>query len=216
MRARHRPQVVDEVDRAGDRGREADAVVGAVDVVVHGLRQADDLDPLQVEAAGEGEGAVAADRHQGVEVEVAEHLEGGVGEVEPAVGELLVGAPAQVLGDALRLVSAGLIRELCRIVPPLRSIVRVLARVSGTSQEELSASWYGLTWRRAAQPRRSPSTSYPSSSIRQTNCWMAALSPGTSPPPVRMPTRFAIPCLQRPYSPPTAAMRSIRSTTRFE
>src|SRR3954447_2783087 len=71
-------------------------------------------------------------------------------------------------------------------------MVRVLARVRGTSQAELSASWYGLTWRRAAQPRRSPTTSYPSSSIRQTNCWMAAFKPGTSPPPVRMPTRLVI------------------------
>ena len=56
-------------------------------------------------------------------------------------------------------------------------------------------------------------TSYPSSSIRQTSCWMAAFNPGTSPPPVRMPTRFAI---LLPYIPPTATMRSIRSTTRFE
>ena len=53
-----------------------------------------------MEAAGEGEGAVAADRHQGVEMEEAEHFQGGVGEVEPAVGEHLVGAAAQMLGDA--------------------------------------------------------------------------------------------------------------------
>ena len=45
---------------------------------------------------------------------------------------------------------------------------------------------------------------------------MAAFSPGTSPPPVRMPTRFAILAYSGLYSPPTAAMRPIRSTTRFE
>ena len=61
-----------------------------------------DLHPLEVEAAGEGEGAVAADRHQGVEMEETEHLQGGVGEVEPAVGEHLARPSAQVLGDALR------------------------------------------------------------------------------------------------------------------
>ena len=41
VRAGARAQVVDELDAARDRGREADAVVGAVDVVVHRLRDRD-------------------------------------------------------------------------------------------------------------------------------------------------------------------------------
>jgi hypothetical protein len=41
-----------------------------------------------------------------------------------------------------------------------------------------------------AQPRRRPIISHGSSSIRQTKALMAALRPGTSPPPVRMPMRF--------------------------
>ena len=50
-------------------------------------------------------------------------------------------------------------REVWRMVPPLRSMVRVLARVSGTTQAELSAPWNGRTLSSAAQPRRRPTTS---------------------------------------------------------
>src|SRR6185436_5459357 len=88
--------------------------------------------------------------------------------------------------------SAGLIRELWSTVPPLRSMVRVLATVSGMSHSELSAPWKGTVWSSAAHPRRSPRTSYPASAIRTTSCLIAAFRPGTSPPPVRIPTRFAM------------------------
>src|SRR5262247_4915184 len=43
------PLALDGVAGAGDRGREADAVLGVADVVVHRLRDGDDLDAETVE-----------------------------------------------------------------------------------------------------------------------------------------------------------------------
>ena len=59
-----RAEVVDELHAARDGGREADAVVGAVDVVVHRLRDGDDRDALLVHPQGEGQRVVAADRDE--------------------------------------------------------------------------------------------------------------------------------------------------------
>ncbi len=83
-------------------------------------------------------------------------------------------------------------REVCSTVPPLRSMVRVLARVNGTTHSELSAPAAGTMLSSAAQPRRRPMTSLPASSMRPTKPLIAMLRPGTSPPPVRMPMRFAM------------------------
>src|SRR5690606_16869214 len=66
---------------AGDRGREADAVVGAVDVVVHRLRDGDGGHPLLVHPQTVGEGVVATDRDEHVDPRVLDHLEGMGGEV---------------------------------------------------------------------------------------------------------------------------------------
>ena len=85
-------QLVDEVDRARHRRREADAVVGAVDVVVHRLRDADDREALVVEAEGERQRVVAADRHQRVDLQPLQHAEAVLGEV---VGTLADGLRRQ-------------------------------------------------------------------------------------------------------------------------
>jgi len=82
-------QIVDEVDRAGDGGREADAVVGAVDVVVHGLGTARRPTPS---GAGGGEGQRVpspADRHQDVQRRNS-RLSRRLREVDPA---LRIGSP---------------------------------------------------------------------------------------------------------------------------
>ena len=69
MRAGRAAQVGDHVHRAADGGGEADAVVGAEDVVVHRLRDPDDRDSLLGQALGEGERVVAADRDQRLEMQ---------------------------------------------------------------------------------------------------------------------------------------------------
>ena len=62
VRAGRGAQGVDELDAPGDRGREPDAVVGAVDVVVHRLRDGDHRDALVVQAQPVRQRVVAADR----------------------------------------------------------------------------------------------------------------------------------------------------------
>ena len=68
-----RAEVVDELDAAGDGRREADAVVGAVDVVVHRLRDRDDRHTLVVEAERVRERVVPADRSNTVVTEPVDH-----------------------------------------------------------------------------------------------------------------------------------------------
>ena len=63
------------LDGAGDAGGEADAVVGARDVVVHRLGDGDDRHPLVVQAHAVGQRVVAADRDQVVDAEQLEVLE---------------------------------------------------------------------------------------------------------------------------------------------
>ena len=80
---------------ARDGGREADAVLGVADVVVHRLRDGDDLDAELVELGRIAERVVAADGDQVVDaerLEVRQHLAGDV------VG--LVAMPPLVLSEA--------------------------------------------------------------------------------------------------------------------
>src|SRR5437660_672491 len=72
---------LDGVAGAGDRGREADAVLGVADVVVHRLRDGDDLDTEVVELGCVTERVVAADGDQMFDAEpreVRQHLAGDV------------------------------------------------------------------------------------------------------------------------------------------
>ena len=62
-------QPVGQFDRPGDAGREADAIVGARDVIVHGLRDGDHLDPLFVQPLTVTERIVATDRDEEVQTE---------------------------------------------------------------------------------------------------------------------------------------------------
>ena len=54
---------------------------------------------------------------------------------------------------------AGLVRELCRNVPPVRSMVRVLSRFRGRMYRLRLAGSSRLTCVRPSQPRRMPITS---------------------------------------------------------
>ena len=89
---------LDGIAGAGDRGREADAVLGVADVVVHRLRDGDDLDAEFVELGRVTERVVAADGDQVFDAEpreVRQHLAGEV----PGLG------CDAALGDSARLES---------------------------------------------------------------------------------------------------------------
>ena len=60
----------------------------------------------------------------------------------------------------------GLVRELCRKVPPVRSMVRVLSRFRGRMYRVLLAGSFRSTWVNPSQPRRIPMTSHPISAPR--------------------------------------------------
>ena len=81
----------------------------------------------------------------------------------------------------------GLVRDVCRNVPPVRPARLTASSVSSTTCAPLSASGSGIRSTSPAQPRRMPSTRYPSRRARTVTARIAGLSPGTSPPPVRMP-----------------------------
>jgi hypothetical protein len=86
---------VRHLDRPGDAGREADAVVGPGDVVVHRLRERDDLEALLVEADAVRERVVPSDRDQDVDTELPDVREDLGGEVV----HLVRVAVAEMLGD---------------------------------------------------------------------------------------------------------------------
>src|SRR5947209_19518325 len=75
------PLALDGVAGAGDRGREADAVLGVVNVVVHRLRNGNDLDAEFIELGRVAERVVTADGEEMLDAqrrEVRQHLLGDV------------------------------------------------------------------------------------------------------------------------------------------
>src|SRR5438876_1706704 len=75
VRAGGSAQAVDHLNGAGDAGAEANAIVRARDVVVHGLGNADDLEALFVETNAVAEGIVTTDGNESVDSEPGEILE---------------------------------------------------------------------------------------------------------------------------------------------
>ena len=84
VRADGGAEVGEHVDRARDRSREADAVVGAEDVVVHRLGDGDDADAGVMQDVGEAQGVVATDGDQRVEAEGLDHAHGVLGAIDLA------------------------------------------------------------------------------------------------------------------------------------
>src|SRR4029078_4273418 len=81
VRADSRALPLDSIAGACDRSRKANAVLGITDVVVHRLRDCDDLDAEFIELGRETERIVAADGDQVVDAEsgkVGQHLAGEV------------------------------------------------------------------------------------------------------------------------------------------
>src|SRR5437660_3209658 len=75
---------------------------------------------------------------------------------------------------------SGLVLDVPRMVPPFGRIPEMASRESGTMSSAMSPR----------QPSRTPMTSSPFSPARLTTARMAALRPGTSPPPVSTAIRF--------------------------
>src|SRR3989304_5384266 len=86
--AEGRPLPVDELLGPGDRGREADAVLGAGGVVVHRLGNGHEGHALRREHPREREGVVAADRDEDVDAELVEMLHDERREIEPIFAAL--------------------------------------------------------------------------------------------------------------------------------
>jgi len=78
-------------------------------------------------------------------------------------------------------------RDVCNIVPPIRSMLLTAARFSGTLFSATDAASVGSRAKTPSHPRLSPITSHPRSSAESVMARMHALSPGTSPPPVKTP-----------------------------
>ena len=84
-------QPVRELDRARHAGAESNAVVGPENVVVHRLRNRDDIHPLVVQSFAIAERVVPADRDQDVDanvLEVFQHVFGDVIDLLPIPGEM--------------------------------------------------------------------------------------------------------------------------------
>src|SRR5699024_1056745 len=99
---------------------------------------------------------------------------------------------ARKSGTSAVLTLPGLVRELCRKVPPLRSTARTAVGLSGTRLAATDSGSSGFVVNRPPHPRRMPTTSCPSSWTRLTTALMQGFSPGTSPPPVSMPMRISV------------------------
>ena len=133
VRAERRPLAVDRLLRPGDRGREADAVLGPLDVVVHRLGDGHQGDARVGQDLRVGQRVVATDRHEDIDPERRQVVEDERGQVEQVLAD---GVPGSIAagsqgGSALARILRGLVRDVWRIVPPVRSIVRVLIRSSG-------------------------------------------------------------------------------------
>ena len=162
VRLRRRVQAVDRLRRDRDGGVEAERVVGRVQVVVDRLRHADDREVvLRVQPRRDAERVLAADRDERVEPLALE------GRAAPSRRR-----PRPCTG------SSATCRGSCRRAggSPRRRGARAARRSPSTSPR---------------QPSRTPTTSQPRPSERRVTARMTAFSPGQSPPPVRIPTRFA-------------------------
>ena len=158
-------QAVHGLGRDLHSGVESERVIGRVEVVVDGLRHADDPDALVREPLGRGERAFAADRDDGVDLVVAQHL---VDPVDTAARLERVRARRAEDGAAL-----------------LADSLNVLA---------IDRDDVGLDRLRAIRSG-SPTKSMPCSLMPvRTAPRMTAFRPGASPPLVRIPILIQLSC----------------------
>ena len=172
-------------DAARHGGREADAIVGAVDVVVHRLRDRDDTGRPPRACAGRR--TACRRRRSGSSTSIpwlsSTRRTCSVTSTVPSPD---LGS-ARNAGTSSGFTLAGFIRDVCRNVPPLRSTVRTWLAPSGSKLSLERGGIVGVCRTSPCQPRRMPTISWLSSCANMTAALMHALRPGTSPPPVRIP-----------------------------
>ena len=104
VRAGGGAEAVDHLNGARDASAEADAVVCAGDVVVHGLGNADDFEACFVEADAIAQRVVAADGDESVDAEPGKILEDFRGEIVFLASEFVLKMRRNAgLGDAARI-----------------------------------------------------------------------------------------------------------------
>ena len=69
------PQLVDKLNATGNGGAKTDAIIGAVDIIVHRLGNGDDGKALAMETLAVAQGIVTADGNQRVNAQVLQVLE---------------------------------------------------------------------------------------------------------------------------------------------
>src|SRR5690349_12742110 len=102
-------EAVDHLNGTGNAGAEADAVVGAGDVIVHSLRNADDLEALFVEANAVAQSIVATDGNESVNAKPGEILQDFRSEVVFLCCELILEMRGDIgLSDAAGIGARGM------------------------------------------------------------------------------------------------------------
>ena len=161
VRLGRRVQPVDRLGADRDRGVEAEGVVGRREVVVDRLRHADDRQlVLRVEACGDAERVLAADRDQ---------------RVEPRLGEV----PQHALDAAV---------DLVRIRPG--GADDRARRAAGVPETSRLVSAVDVAVDQPAPAVADADHLVAAPEERRATARITAFSPGQSPPPVRIPTRF--------------------------
>ena len=168
MRADGSSLPLDRVAGAGDRRRESDAVLSIADVVVHRLRNTNDLDAEIIELGRIAERVIAADEQSDVRYRAPK------GSTAPAWRRPRPWlAPSRETGKSLPArwagsfwILEGLVRLVCSMVPPRRSIVRVFSRFSCTTYCDRLVGSLKFRCVSASQPRRRPKISMPFSLLR--------------------------------------------------
>ena len=151
---RRRAQPMGQLNGSGHAGAEADAVVGARDVVVHGLGNGHHLHPFPVEVVRIRQGVVTPDGDEVVHTQEVQVLQDVRREV---VGLVLVLVLQVFRHKGLRQM-ARRVRDVCRNVPPVRPARWTISEVISSTQAELSASLSRTRSTRPRHPRRIPST----------------------------------------------------------
>ena len=126
---------VDGITRPRDGRGEADAVLRALHVVVHGLGDGDEIGARVVQDLRVAERVVAADGDEVVDAQAprCSGARSGSGRSGPRPRASARRAPRpRCAGRAAFFILRGLVRELCSQVPPVRSMVRVVSRSRAT------------------------------------------------------------------------------------
>ena len=172
VRRRRGEQPVDALRGEAHRRVEAERLDRLVEVVVDRLRHADDAQAGLVETLGDVQRAVAADRHEGVDVADGEQLDELVGAIDLDVASRRAGAPGTPSGCL-----DWWCRGSCRRGGRCRAPPRVAA---ARCRRRGSAPGYSSP----LKPSRMPTTSQSRLRPASTTARITALSPGASPPPV--------------------------------